>query len=369
MKKRILSLLALVMAASMILSACGGDDGGTANTPNAGGNENPAADGTVYEIKYANVGAAGGVHDQSALKLEAELNRRSVEQLGYEAFDIILYPSGQLAASDAEQLDMVMQGIVQYSTCPPSTFYQVVTSCPEINVIDLPYLFPDHDSFYAFCESDIMKNMADQILAATGVRVGAGFIVGDTYFGTNGKEIHSPADLQGQKIRTLVSDIWVDTLAAYGGSPTPVAYSEVYTALQQGTVDGVMAASASYTDARFYEVVDSITQAGGLLTINYEIWNEAWIQSLPDDVRAILEETLADFALQNRRDTYADFNAEVDQTIIDAGVPLIKLSEEEEQKWKDIALPLYETFADLCGGMENIEKVQQFIADFEESNS
>ncbi|MEI3340389.1 MAG: TRAP transporter substrate-binding protein DctP [Eubacterium sp.] len=90
----------------------------------------------------------------------------------------------------------------------------------------------------------------------------------DGVIGTNKGEVSVPANIKGQKIRCLTSDIWSGTLSAYGASPTPVAYSEVYTALQQGTVDGVVAASASFSDARFYEVIKYISDAGGLITEN-----------------------------------------------------------------------------------------------------
>lgn len=370
--KRFLTLFLVgVMGMALLLSSCGNSNSTTPQESgsSSGGGDTQQASGTVYEIKYANLGAAGGPHDMAAAALEEELNRVSMERLGYEAFDIVSYPSGQLAGSDNEQFDMVMQGTIQYSTCPNSVIYQSLTNCPELNALDLPYLFPDHDSFYAFAESDIMQEMFDKLLEATGVRAGAGFIVGDTYISSNTKEIHLPQDLAGQKIRSIVSDVWVGTLQAYGGNPTPIAYSEVYTALQQGTVDGVMAASASYTDMKFYEVVDYISKATGLLTINFEIWNQAWIDSLPEDVRSVLVDTLDNFAMQNRRDVFETYNANADQEIIDSGAALIELTEEEEEQWKEIAYDLYPQFADLCGGMENIEKIQSFVEEFEAQNS
>ena len=358
MNTKKMTVLSLFFALVMVLSACGGDssDGGSSDADGDGGQK-------VYEIKYANMGSETGLHSQTARQLGEELNRRSMEKLGYEAFNLIDYPNSQLATSDAEQFEMVMKGTLQYSTCPATTLYQYMPDYPELNVLDLPYLFSSHRAYYDFCYGDYLQDAYDYLLNDLGVRVAAHVIIGEGYVSSNEREIHLPEDIAGLKIRTQVSDIIMATMEAYGANPTPIAFGETYTALQQGTVDGVCGANTSFDDSRFYEVVDYMSDASGIYITNFEIWNEEWIQSLPEDVREVLLETLEEFEPKNREDTYEAGMAKADQVCEDGGCVVTKLTDEEKEAWREIAVSMYPEFAELCGGMENIESAQAWLAE------
>ena len=337
MKRRIAALiLCAVTAISLLASGCGSKDNTAGNTNTKGSADaetesnkgDDSAAGEVYEITYANLGSAGGPMDRSAEKMQELLDELSMEKLGYKAFKINIYPGGQLGASDEEDFELVMSGQIQYSYCPGNVLAAKVPEAVALNAVNLPYLFPSDDAFYEFANSDFIAEQLDIVKEKTGVRVTEPWILGWVWVSSNKNEIHVPSDIKGQKIRCLVSEIWTTTMSAYGCSPTPIVYSEVYTALQQGTVDGIVAGTASYQDGRFYEVLDYISDASGLLNEEYPIWNQAWIDSLPDDVKAVLEEAIAQDQ-QIRREVFDADNETVVGTIEDSGTVLTFITDEE----------------------------------------
>lgn len=371
MKRRIAALiLCAVTAISLLASGCGSKDNTAGNTNTKGSADaetesnkgDDSAAGEVYEITYANLGSAGGPMDRSAEKMQELLDELSMEKLGYKAFKINIYPGGQLGASDEEDFELVMSGQIQYSYCPGNVLAAKVPEAVALNAVNLPYLFPSDDAFYEFANSDFIAEQLDIVKEKTGVRVTEPWILGWVWVSSNKNEIHVPSDIKGQKIRCLVSEIWTTTMSAYGCSPTPIVYSEVYTALQQGTVDGIVAGTASYQDGRFYEVLDYISDASGLLNEEYPIWNQAWIDSLPDDVKAVLEEAIAQDQ-QIRREVFDADNETVVGTIEDSGTVLTFITDEERAEWETIAKAQYEKMADICGGMENIEAIQNWLSE------
>lgn len=357
MKKRYFALLLIfVIVMSFGLAGCGGSD-------SSGGGDEPAADQTVYEVKFAHQGSAASHMNDGAAGCEARLNEISMEKVGYEAFKFTVYTGGQIASSDNEDFEMVQNGTIQYSYSPNSIIYQMLPNIPALNLIDLPYMFMSSEAFYTYCdESDIMKQVYADLEASTGVKVGCAFYIGDLYIGSS-KDINNLASLKGQKIRTQVSDIYIGLLQAFGTSPTPIAFSEVYTALQQGTVDGVMASQASMFDQKFFEVAGNIiANAPGLINPEFTVWNAAWLESLPDDIRACVEEFIGEEEANVWRTTYEEYLPEVDGNLTGAGANISYPDEATLEEFKAAALSIYPDFYELCGGEGNVKEAQDFLA-------
>lgn len=160
-----------------------------------------------------------------------------------------VFPNGQLG-SEPETIEQVQRGalsIVKTSAAAAESFI------PELALFSLPYIFRDEDHYWSVLNGEI-----GQVLLAKGTERG---LHGLTYFDAGARSfymVHSPVtapgDLRGKKVRVLPNDTSIAAVSAMGGSPTPIPWGELYTALQQGMVDGAENNIPSFWTSRHYEV-------------------------------------------------------------------------------------------------------------------
>jgi tripartite ATP-independent transporter DctP family solute receptor len=202
---------------------------------------------------------------------------------------IDIYPSGQLGG-ERETVELLQIGslaMTKVSTSPLEAFV------PAMQVFGIPYIFRDRDHYFHVLDSDIGR----ELLRATEVaRVrGLGYYdAGSRSFYTTDRPVNSPADLNGLKIRVQESQTAVKMVNALGGSPTPIDWGELYTALQQGVVDGAENNPPSFYLSRHYEIsryyaLDEHTSVPDILLMSSRIWHEltpqqqGWLQQAADE--------------------------------------------------------------------------------------
>lgn len=202
---------------------------------------------------------------------------------------IDIYPSGQLGV-ERETVELLQIGslaMTKVSTAPLEAFV------PSMKVFSIPYLFNDRDHYFRVLDSEIGK----QLLVSTEItRVrGLGYYdSGSRSFYTKDQPIETPADLAGLKIRVMQSQTAVQMVSALGGSPTPISFGEIYTALQQGVVDGAENNAPSFYLSGHYETakyfsLDEHTAVPDILLISTHIWyslneqEQEWLQAAVDD--------------------------------------------------------------------------------------
>lgn len=202
---------------------------------------------------------------------------------------IDIYPSGQLGV-ERETVELLQIGslaMTKVSTAPLEAFV------PSMKVFGVPYLFSNREHYFRVLDSDIGK----ALLASTEItRVrGLGFYdSGSRSFYTKDRPVQTPSDLEGMKIRVMQSQTAVQMVSALGGSPTPISFGEIYTALQQGVVDGAennppsFYLSGHYETAKYYSL-DEHTAVPDILLISSHVWRsldeqqQAWLQAAVDD--------------------------------------------------------------------------------------
>jgi tripartite ATP-independent transporter DctP family solute receptor len=166
-----------------------------------------------------------------------------------------VYPSMQLGA-EKEMLEQTQFGaidLLRVSTGPLGTIV------PEFNAFSLPYIFKSNDHLHKVVDGPIGQELAAK--AIKGGFIGIGYYdSGFRSFYNTRKPIRSMADLKGLKFRVMGNPIFVDMVAALGGSATPMAYSEVYTSLATGVIDGAENNYPSYTSSGHYEKAKYYTQ-------------------------------------------------------------------------------------------------------------
>lgn len=202
---------------------------------------------------------------------------------------IDIYPSGQLGV-ERETVELLQIGslaMTKVSTAPLEAFV------PSMKVFSIPYLFNDRDHYFRVLDSEIGKSLLEST-EITRVRGLGYYDSGSRSFYTKDRPINSPADLDGLKIRVMQSQTAVQMVSALGGSPTPISFGEIYTALQQGVVDGAennapsFYLSGHYETARYFSL-DEHTAVPDILLISTHVWyslderQQAWLQAAVDD--------------------------------------------------------------------------------------
>lgn len=193
------------------------------------------------------------------------------KKLSNGGIKIRIYPNGQLG-TQRESMELMQNGALDMVKSNAS---EMESFEPVYGAFNVPYLFTDIDHFYRVLESDIGR----QILNSSKDK---GFI-GLTYYDAGArsfyakKPINSPEDLKGMKIRVQPSPTAVKMIELMGGAPTPLAYGELYTALQQGVVDGAENNPTALTTARHGEVanifsLDEHTIIPDVLLISTKVW-------------------------------------------------------------------------------------------------
>ena len=209
---------------------------------------------------------------------------------------IDIYPSGQLGG-ERETVELVQIGslaMTKVSTSPLESFV------PAMQIFSIPYVFRDREHFFKVLDSEIGKELLESTEVARLRGLGY-YDAGSRSFYTTDKPVHSPADLKGLKIRVQKSQTSVRMVAALGGSATPISWGELYTALQQGVVDGAENNPPSFYLSRQYEVskyytLDEHTAVPDILLISSRIWDDltpqqrAWLQEAVDDSVAFQRE-------------------------------------------------------------------------------
>lgn len=202
---------------------------------------------------------------------------------------IDIYPSGQLGG-ERETVELLQIGSIamtKVSTSPLESFV------PAMQIFSIPYVFRDREHFFKVLDSEI----GEELLKSTEVARlrGLGYYdAGSRSFYTTDKPVHTPADLKGLKIRVQKSQTSVRMVKALGGSATPISWGELYTALQQGVVDGAENNPPSFYLSRHYEIckyyaLDEHTSVPDILLMSSRIWHDltpeqqAWLQQAVDD--------------------------------------------------------------------------------------
>jgi len=155
-------------------------------------------------------------------------------------------------------------------------------------VTDIPYLFPSAAIAWEVLDGPFGKKLCQGLIQKTGMRHLAYSECGFRHFTNNKKKIRTPEDMKGLKFRVQETPLYVTLVKSLGASPTPIAWTEVYNALQTGVVDGQENPVSVIIYAKLYEVQKYITLDGHVYGVDWFLINEKFYQSLPDDLKYIV---------------------------------------------------------------------------------
>jgi len=180
--------------------------------------------------------------------------QKVIDSISNGQLKLKIFPNGQLG-SEREVLELLQIGSIAMTKVSAAT---MVNFAPEYKVLGIPYLFKNRDHMFKVLNSDIateLKESCSQYL----LKGLCFYYAGSRSFYTTKIPILKPEDLQGQRIRVMNHQMSVDMVNAMGGSATPMSYGELYTALQQGVVDGAENNPPSFVSSNHYEVAKNYT--------------------------------------------------------------------------------------------------------------
>jgi C4-dicarboxylate-binding protein DctP len=248
-----------------------------------------------------------------------------------------VYPNSTLFG-DSKELEALLTGNVQFLAPSLSKFGSYT---PKYGVFDLPFIFKDMDAAMRFTNSAAGKGLLNEMSDIGFVGVGY-WMSGMKYFSAN-KPLLVPTDANGLKFRVQTSDVAKAMIAAMGASPQPMAFAEVYGALQTGVVDGQENTWSNIYTKKFFEVQDSTTETSHQLLAYLFMTSTDFLNSLKPDVREKLVK-IADEVTQQANEEVKAAEAKNRQNILDAGGKINVLTPEQRQKWVDAMKPVWKQF-------------------------
>jgi tripartite ATP-independent transporter DctP family solute receptor len=249
-----------------------------------------ASEAAEITIKAAHSNAAGEVQDEGL-----KYFKRRLEEMTKGRATIDIYPNMQLG-NELQAIEGLLLGTVDMTVPSNAAFSNFVT---EFRAFDMPFLFRDMEHMDRVVSGPVFEELR-AAAAKKGIRLLGIYSSGIRHIMTK-EPIKSMADLKGKKIRTMQNPVHIEAFKAFGANATPLAYGELYGALQTGVVDGAEAANTNYNGMRFYEVAKNWALIGWLNLTAPLVISERKYATLPADVQQALTEAGAESAKWERK--------------------------------------------------------------------
>nr|WP_067290986.1 TRAP transporter substrate-binding protein [Marinobacterium profundum] len=248
-----------------------------------------------------------------------------------------VFPNSTLFG-DSKELEALLLGDVQILAPSLSKFGSYSS---KYGVFDLPFIFKDMDAAIRFTKSDAGKGLLNEMQDVGFVGLGY-WMSGMKYFSAN-KPLIAPSDAKGMKFRVQTSDVAKAMIEAMGASPQPMAFAEVYGALQTGVVDGQENTWSNIYTQKFFEVQDSVTETNHQLLAYLFMTSTEFLDSLTPEAREQFL-AIADEVTQAANEEVKAAEAANRANILEAKGKINTLDDAQRQKWVDTMKPVWDQF-------------------------
>ena len=277
----------------------------------------PAGSGAIGNVRQLKVAHSLPVSHPVHAGIEHFAERVAFYSNGRIRFDI--FPNGQLG-SETQTLEQMQSGTLDAAKVGGATLGSFI---PVAKIFSLPYLFRDSEHYWTVLNGELGQELLDE-LATAGSGRPSGFR-GLSYYDAGSRSFYAqkailhPDDLDGMKIRVMNDPVAIDTMQALGASPAPISWGELYTALQQGVVDGAENNTPSFVSSRHFEVCKEFSLNHHSRVPDVLIISETTWQTLTAAERGWLEKAAAESSVF-QREAWAAGVAEALQTMKAEGV-------------------------------------------------
>jgi len=209
-----------------------------------------------------------------------------VERKSNDRIKVELIWGGALG-SPADRMKQVMMGQIQGADTAEGPIAQVFK---PVQVFSIPYLLENESQAWRLYDGPFVEKMNEELRNKTGLRILHWWESGGFKQWTNSKrQIRTPEDMKGLKIRVMPSPIFQKLVSSLGGSPTPISFGELYGALKNKTVDGQNNALSLVNLFKWYQVQNYVTVDNHVYAVSAMVINDKFYQSLPDDLKNVID--------------------------------------------------------------------------------
>jgi tripartite ATP-independent transporter DctP family solute receptor len=365
--RRIKTILFLVLAAALVLSACSqnssssssgsstnsGSSAATGSSSGSSGSsgssdssqaqpEAPKVDPIHWKLGHTQ--PAGGPYQKAAELFAQLVQERSGGQLIIDTF-----PASQLG-NGRDMVEGLQLNTIQIYT---GTLSVTANFAPKMGIYSLPYLFRDIDHAHKVVKGEIGQELAKELEAVGILNIGH-WESGFRHFTNNIRPITSAADLKGMKMRVLESEVFVELMQQLGATPVPMPVGELFSALEQKTVDGQENPLGQIVNLKFYEVQKYLTLDGHIYDVGAILVSKAAFDALTPELQQIVREAAAEASEYNQQ---LSFEAEAGYVDFLKENGIIVEENPDLESFQKAVAPVYEKFGDKYG-MDLIERIR-----------
>ncbi len=359
-KRMITGILSLTLALS--LSACGSTAPSGGGTPaGSGSGSSAAAVGEKINIRIASSSPTVEFNGEGTTALGVCVNYfvKEIEARTDGRITAKVFPDGQLASTSEEYIGGLQSGSFDVGIMNNGSWSDYTNAFAGLNI---PYLYFDFDTAYAVLDSELGQSWRQKAEADTSVIPLAYFDIGFRELTNSVREVRTPDDLKGIKLRTMVDDIQMAAWSALGAAVTPVAYSELYTALQQKMVDGQENPVSNIVSSKVYELQPYMTITNHNYTATIPAASPIFWSKLSAEEQQLIRELMIEAQNKGREKTQVFADGFL-KTIADSGVQIYEPTTDELRLFQDKVKTVWAKVEENMG-TEDFNRLIKFVDDY-----
>jgi tripartite ATP-independent transporter DctP family solute receptor len=326
MKKNLVIFMCFVLVLGL-MTGCGGQQQATVN-------ESETAEET-YTIRFAHI-----ENEFTAAAQGCQLFKTHVEELSNGRIKVDILGAGAMGG-EREIVESVTMANIEGGMAMSSLFS---TYLPNWEIFDLPFVFKDREDWAAKIDGALGPMMAEET-ASINLKVLSYFDGGFRSVSNTKRPVLSMDDLRGLKIRVGESTLLINTQQALGSNPIPMSFGEIYTGLQQGTIDGVDTSIIYVIDGNFQEVAKYVTETNHSALQMVTFINQDFYNSLPADLQEAVD-TAAARATVEQRVVAVEVDQMAIETMEEAGMQVDQPSAEFTAQMVEATKPVVDSYRD-----------------------
>lgn len=274
-----------------------------------------------------------------------------VEEKSDGEITIDLFPNGQLG-SEQDTVNNASMGLLDLSVL---AINNITPFSPTVGVLTLPYVIQSPEDAKTLTQGEIADELTQNTIRDAGVRILGWAYSGCRRLTNSARPVASPEDLDGLVIRVPKNEIMISSYQAWGVNPAPLAWSETFTALQQGVVDGQDNPYITIDTMKFYEVQDHVTDSCYVFSLQPLIISEGKFQSLSSEMQDLVLEA-GQAATEHSYDFLLESEEAIKQRLVEEHGMQITQPANDEQEWIERATSIWPDFYDSIGGKEKLDQ-------------
>lgn len=317
--------VAIVMV--MCLAGCGSANGGSKEEK--------------IIIRMTHTQQPESISDKTAKEFQKMVEEESDGRIHVEIYQNCGLSGGDLTKA----VELVQAGNIDIHACAPAN---IANYDPRFYAFWLPFLFDTTEDLVAFCENDNVVESVDGWCNELEMSMLGINNAGSRQISSN-KAITSPEDLKGMNIRVPGANVFIDLYKNYfKANPTAMDFSEVYTALQQGTIDGQENPIAVFDSSKFAEVQSNVLLWDGVRDTNIWVMSQKTIEKLSDEDEMLIRECASD-ALEWGNEYLAENEQSIIEKLEEQGVTFAELTDEQREEFKEACAGMFDDYSSVVG--------------------